>query len=271
MTPLEFDRIAQFFDGYTRQFVSSAADPAPHRLKIEHTRRVCANIEYLCKALNKDENTLFTAKTSALLHDIGRFIQYDTFGTFSDRISANHAVLGVRVIHEHRLLNPLTRTEKSRIIKAVALHNVLSLHPRLDPDTLWLTRLLRDADKMDILKVMTDLYLHNPQDSEGYITWDLKDNGQMSDELIQRVFNKEMIDNTTLTSLNDLKLLQISWIFDLNFEPALKRVAELGYIPGIISTLPRSAKIERLLEFTTHFLEQGIPCKGRTLEKTMAE
>lgn len=245
--------LENFFNNYSQSFISRAADPAPHILKTEHTRRVCDNIEWIARQLGTTERTILVAKAAALLHDIGRFPQYETYKTFSDRSSANHAVLSVRVIRDHQPLNTFPQDEQKQIIKAVALHNVLYLSEKLSPNTLWLTRLLRDADKIDILKVMTGLYSSELTKEKEFITWDMKDNGRISGEVLEKIYKKEIIDNAMVSTINDLKLLQISWIFDINFQPTLKKLDDLGYIPQIIKSMPPSAEIDHLDAFIGDF------------------
>jgi putative nucleotidyltransferase with HDIG domain len=50
------------------------------------------------------------AETIALFHDIGRFEQFKTYGTFDDRASENHATIGLKVLKATDILNRLTET-----------------------------------------------------------------------------------------------------------------------------------------------------------------
>ncbi len=68
-------------------------------------------------------------------------------------------------------------------------------------------------------------------DENGYITHNLTDDGLVSKGLVDHILNKQLIDKQQIQSLNDFKLLQISWVFDLNFSAAIKRVEALGFIP----------------------------------------
>jgi len=257
MTHDDYGRIKIFFDGYTRDFISRAEDSHPYVLKREHTLRVVENMVFLGKSLGLSSQEMGIAKTAALLHDIGRFIQYERYATFSDPASENHAVLGVQVIQEQDLMASYPNIEKTRIIKAISMHNTRYLHRKMDTETLVLTRLLRDADKLDIFGVMTKKYLGTDPEENSYITLNLKDDGLISEDLMTDILKKESIDNRKVKSLNDLKLLHISWVFDLNFREAVKRVDELEFIPLIVSTMPDSKPLASLLDFVKTYMKDN--------------
>jgi len=227
---------------------------------------------FLGKSLGLASQEMGIAKTAALLHDIGRFIQYERYSTFSDPSSENHAALGVQVIQEQDPVAAYPDIEKTRIIKAISLHNAHHLPRGMDNETLMLTRLLRDADKLDIFGVMTKKYLGTDQfgtdqlgtdqlgtdqEENSYITLNLKDDGQVSEDLMTDILKKESIDSRKIRSLNDLKLLHISWVFDLNFREAVKRVDELEFIPLIVSTMPDSKSLASLLDFVKTYMKDN--------------
>lgn len=249
MTGSDYRALTDFFNDYSSEFIIRAANAHPHVTKKAHTARVVENMVFLGTSLQLSPQRLRVAKAAALLHDIGRFIQFEIHGTFLDAGSKNHGALGVGVIREHRLLASWPIPEKRQILRAVALHNAYHLPRGMDPDTLFLTRLLRDADKLDIFHVVIQKYLGADPLENGYLTYDLVDDGLISKSLVERILRKELIDSRQVRSVNDLKLLQISWVFDLNFKPAIRQVKDLGFIPLILSTLPDSDLLTSLADF----------------------
>jgi HD domain len=264
MTDVDYKELADFFDDYALGFITRAANAHPHQTKKAHTARVVENMVFLGTSLGLSPQRMRVAKTAALLHDIGRFRQFESYGTFSDVVSKNHGALGVGVIREHRLLASWPISEKKQILRSIALHNAYHLPPGMDTDTLFLTRLLRDADKLDIFHVVTQNYLGADLSENGYLTHNLVDDGLISKDLVARILKKELIDNRQVRSVNDLKLLQISWVFDLNFNPAVRQVKNLGFIPLILSTLPDSD----LLAFLGDFMEDYLAKKAELMAKT---
>ncbi len=249
MTDKDYKALVLFFDDYTTGFINQAVNAHPHLTKKKHTVRVVENIVFLGEKLGLSPQQMRLAKAAALLHDIGRFSQFETYGTFYDHASKNHGALGVGVIREHRLLSSWPMVEKKQIVRSIALHNSYHLPLKMDKDTLFLTRLLRDADKLDIFHVVTQNYLGADPGENGYLTLNLPDDGLISKRLFERILNGELIDNQQIQSVNDLKLLQISWVFDLNFKATMERVSCCDFIFRIISTMPNSERRTFLIAF----------------------
>ncbi len=254
MTDADYKELTDFFDDYSSQFINRAANAHPHVTKKAHTARVVENMVFLGEKLALSPERMRVAKVAALLHDIGRFRQFETYGTFLDSASKNHGTLGVGVIREQRLLASWPKPEKRQILRSVALHNSFHLPRGMDTDTLFLTRLLRDADKLDIFHVVIQKYLGVNPSENGYLTYNLVDDGLISKSLVDRILKKELIDNQQVRSVNDLKLFQISWLFDLNFKPAVRQVKDLDYISLILSTLPKSDLLTSVGDFMKDYL-----------------
>ncbi len=127
-------------------------------IKISHTERVCTEILYLGRQLHFDANALRLAEIIALLHDIGRFEQYSIYKTFKDSESKDHALLGLDVIKNNKLLDDLDENPRSIIINAIKYHNRISIPPTEKDPHLLFEKLIRDADKLDIWKVVIDYY-----------------------------------------------------------------------------------------------------------------
>jgi hypothetical protein len=56
-----------------------------------------------------------------------------------------------------------------------------------------------------------------------------------------------MINLSELKSLNDFKLLQLSWVFDLNFPASFRLVLDRGYIDRLSMNLPEDVNVESIL------------------------
>ncbi len=148
-----------WFAEYIRTFESG--DPEYQRnieLKEAHTRRVCLEILDIGNNLCLNGEDLHLAEVMALFHDIGRFEQYARYGTFYDLRSEDHAVLGVKVLRKTGVLEVLDQSTADLILRCVAYHNRAFLPEYESERCLFFARLLRDADKLDILRVVTDYY-----------------------------------------------------------------------------------------------------------------
>src|SRR5664280_1224018 len=146
-----------WFLDYTNRFQS--LDPAVEKniiLKIGHTYRVCDNVSRIAKSLGMERCDLVMAEVLALFHDIGRFEQLKVFGSFNDRITVDHAKLGLKVLNNSRVLACLPRNERRLLCRSIWLHNKYEIPEKERLDTILFSRLIRDADKLDILGVINE-------------------------------------------------------------------------------------------------------------------
>lgn len=238
-------RLKIWFDEYVSGYCTDDSEyNYPFRLKKNHTKRVCENIILIGKAMNLSDDELMLAETMALFHDIGRFEQYVKYGTFSDIASENHAKLSLQQMAIHGVLSENTKDEKRLITKAIAYHNVAALPDAKDEKELFYMRLLRDADKLDIWKVVVDYYHERDNFKSSAIELNLPDDPIWSGKILEAVMNKQIARMQDLKTLNDFKLLQISWVFDLNFSPSFKVLENRKYLHQIEATLPQLPDIE---------------------------
>ena len=228
----------QFID-YTNQFKSNDFFVQKHfRVKQEHSLRVCENIVEIGKRIGLTDEQLIVAETIALLHDIGRFEQYKQYGTFSDNNSVNHAELGVAVINQLGLLNELEASVRQLICKTIINHNLPSLHPENNEDIVLYSKLIRDADKLDIFKVVIDYNKENisfePEEPKGYT---------ISDNILNCFNHRHIVDIMDAKGKFDFFLLRISWIFDINFPATCQLIDQRNYISYLFSKLPKSYRL----------------------------
>jgi hypothetical protein len=230
----------------------------PFRLKKNHTKRVCENIIMIGQAMNLSDDELILAETMALFHDIGRFEQYVKYGTFSDIASENHAKLSLRQMAIHGVLSKNTKDEKRLITKAIAYHNIALLPDAKDEKELFFMRLLRDADKLDIWKVVIDYYHERDNFKSSAIELNLPDDPIWSGKILEAVMNKKIARMEDLKTLNDFKLLQISWVFDLNFAPSFKAVENRKYLHQIEATLPQFPDIKNAVAIAHSYVKSRL-------------
>jgi HD superfamily phosphodiesterase len=243
MNPQELlPRIKLWFAEYVRRFDSS--DPTVQEsmdLKVEHTMKVCGAIRDIGRSLHLSKKDLCLAEISGILHDIGRFEQYARYRTFADGKSENHAVLGVKVIRLHRILEGVEPGTADIIISAVQHHNCASL-PELKPERcLFFLKLLRDADKIDIWRVVTEYYRQAGNHRNRTIELDLPDTDHVSTPVCEALMNGRLVQMADLRTLQDFKLLQMGWIYDIYYPRTFQIIREKKYLEAIRDALPRDS------------------------------
>jgi hypothetical protein len=259
MNETNLNYLKKWFSDYVAGFYTD--DPAYNstiRLKEKHTEQVCRNMIFLGNALGLSHKDMILAEIIGLFHDVGRFKQFAVYGTFRDTDSENHAMIGLRQMAAHKVLSGCNRDEKRWIAKAVAFHNTMAVPEDQDERTLFFIRLLRDADKLDIWRVFIDYYKVRDKQVNAAVEIGLPDDPGFSPRVIDALKNGRFARIQDLKTLNDFKLLQISWVYDLNFMPSFRIVKELGYIEKIEATLPHTKEITAAVKNAHDYVERRL-------------
>lgn len=256
MTEYQFNKIAAWFTGFVATFRGeSPAEQRNYDLKIVHTHQVRANMERLTASLDfaSEERTL--AAAMALCHDVGRFPQYRRYGTFNDAASTNHATLAIQALKAEGILDALAAEERRVLLSAVALHNLFILPADLDPVVRRFTLLLRDADKLDIWRVVIENCTAAPEERASAVFLELPETGLCSPQALTEVMAGRMPNRELLATVDDLKLLQLSWVFDLNFAESFRVMAERGCLESLASLLPDQAGCREAVAVVRAFVQ----------------
>jgi len=244
---------------YIEKFKENYPDIVPViELKEKHTYRVCENITEISEYLGMDEKKAEIAEIIALFHDIGRYEQYAVYGTFVDRLSADHGKLGIDIIKRYELLYKFNDNTKDIIYNSIFFHNKKSIPVDKSKDEVFFMKLIRDADKLDVLNVTTDYYENKNKDYKCAIELDLPDTPDINPKVYKNIINNQIVDFKNVNNLNDFKILQISWIFDINFKPTFKKIKEENYINRLQKTLPKNKKTENILSIASSHLNKNL-------------
>jgi len=262
MEQKQFDDLVQWFGGYIQRYFSLDGDTYLNNnlhLKECHTHRVCGETRLLAKALKLDTNDTRIAETIALLHDVGRFEQFKKYRTYKDSTSEDHAVLGLRMIRQERILEGLDAQERLWIERAVDYHNKMTLPAGLDEKTALFSKIIRDTDKLDIYSIAMEnfrQYHENPCTFQLEI--EFPDEPCCSPEILDAVEHGRLVDYRLLRTMNDVKLLQLDWAYDIYFGATLRRIVELGYLKQIIPWLPDTKEVKRATQAVMRYVDNRI-------------
>lgn len=244
----QLEQFRRWFDQYSRRFFGDDEYVnANLRLKQVHTVRTCEEIVRLARELALDDNETRIAELTALFHDIGRFSQFAQYRTYNDSLSIDHGQRGVQVLREEGILESLGAEQQQWVETAVALHGRRALPSAMKGRALLFTKLIRDADKIDIFRIVTEHYKRYCQDPDNFsLEVELPDEPHYCPEVLEAVQNEETVDWTKLRTLTDAKLCQLGWVYDLNFTASLHRIDQCGYLAELMGFLPQDDAIQRL-------------------------
>jgi hypothetical protein len=261
----QLNKLKTWFDEYVAGFYGEDRYiNANLKLKQDHTRRTCDETLWLATQLGFNPGQKRIAEVIAIFHDIGRFQQFVRYRTYNDTRSVDHCRLGLQIIHEAGVLEPFEQEERQIIEAAIEHHGALELPDNLDGRTLLFAKLIRDADKIDVMYVVTDYYgkyAENPQDF--LFELEFPDTDEYSSEVLSDVLNGRRTNYNKLRTLNDMKLLQLGWVYDVNFAAALKRIRQRGLLEKLAGFLPDTEDIKKVCEHVLAYVENRIAeCDG---------
>ncbi len=242
----DLDFFRKWFLDYVDNFSSSDSFIQNNiKMKIEHTGKVCENILLLAKAEKIMGEGCRLAETIALFHDLGRFEQFMRYKTFKDSESENHALLGVKILKRKGILSHISRKERGLILKAVEYHNLMEIPECTEnsKELFFYSKLIRDADKLDILRIVSESYKEGEKGRNPALELYLPDTAGCSESIITDILNKRMAKMGDVKNLNDVKLLRLSWIFDINFPATFAILKEHKYLSTIISSMPEAKEV----------------------------
>jgi len=223
-------------------------------LKVKHTMNVCREVRPISRAISLPEGDLLLAESIALLHDVGRFEQYARHRTFADSRSEDHAQLGLAILSRERVLEAFPPEEADLLVRAISYHNRPTVPRGESERCILFSNLLRDADKLDILRVVIEYYHQRPEERNEAVAIGYEESPGVSAPVALNLHRGQPVRRADVRNINDFKLLQIGWVYDLNFRPTYRAVLDRRYVQSIAETLPRTPEIEALVERAVAFL-----------------
>ncbi len=230
------------FKNYARSFCD-VASLSSHKdmleLKIEHTEHVVQHMQLLVQEKSLAANAK-ACLLAALYHDIGRFEQFSRYKTFKDALSVNHATLGAKILYKQGFLKDEDYITQKYVLYAVATHNRYALPKNMDKNIWLITTAVRDADKLDILRIMAD-HFTKPEKGQSAVTFYAKDEPtSWSNKIVQDLMQNRLASYDDIVYINDFKLLLGSWVHDIYFTSTKKALMTSTYLEKILQDLPHN-------------------------------
>ena len=213
-------------------------------LKKEHSLLVRHECHQLAETEKFSPRIAALIEIAGLFHDIGRFEQIREFNTFVDCKSIDHGNLGREVLLKTNMLNCLPGKDRNIILTATEIHNKRMLSDDLDEETLLVVKAVRDADKLDIMRVLLNEYAKGKLDKT--VILHLKESDDISPKVMMHLEQKENPNIADFKTLTDFKLAQLAWIYDLNFKHSMSEFRNRKFYEQITSLLPDTPQINTL-------------------------
>lgn len=251
------------FDEYVQAY-----DPTNPRiaLKIDHTLRVAALCDQIAESEGLDADLAWLC---GLLHDIGRFEQVRRFDTFYDAQSIQHAALGAEVLFgEADPRGPQIRAyiepgEDDLIRTAIATHSDYMLPRDLDERTRAYCDVLRDADKIDIIKVncicpIEDIYGVTDQDMRA---------SKLSPAAVTGFYEHHTLPRSIRAYPADVLVGHICFAWELVYPKSKQILQEQGYLEQMLSRQFERAGTQRTFaRMAEHMRSRLFACEPTRLD-----
>ena len=220
---IDIKKAYEEFDNYVKEF-----NPKEGRikLKIDHIKRVALMSKKIAQNLKLSNEQIKLAELIGIFHDIGRFKQAQIYNTFNDRISINHAQMGVKVLFEDNLIEKFNIDYNyHKIIElAITNHNKSEIDNNLTEEQDLFCKIIRDADKIDIYYTICNYDFPS-------IFWYKDFNCEkINEEIVSSFINKHSIDYSIIKSNSDQIPIFYAYIFDFNFDFSLQFLKEKKYL-----------------------------------------
>lgn len=216
------DKNISVFNKYVSGFDKNNKDIS---LKIEHSFEVMKIMRDLANRLHLSTDDKYLAEVIGLLHDIGRFYQMYKFNSFKDS-NMDHASYGIKLLFEDMFISKFDVLPNSYdIIKcAIINHNKESIESGLDENHLLFAKMIRDADKIDIFRV-----LKTRNKSEFKFT--------PSENVLDDFNNFRTVKVKDIVNRSDYVLMSMAFIYDINFKNSLEILDNNSYFIDWLSSI----------------------------------
>lgn len=255
---LHYERFNAYYQKFSSQYPQGSEGYEHLHLKWLHSINVTTNAELILSSLELPDYLIRASQLAALYHDVARFEQYWQYGTFMDAKSANHGIWGSKILSKESFLAGEDKYTVRLIRAAVSMHNRVEVPSNLSADYKLVTDVVRDADKIDILRVLS-AYMHPAGPRSEVVTAGLPDlPNQWSNKIYDAFMAGRSAKYRDMRFLNDFRLLLCTWLFRLNFSASTAIIANQKHLPEILEGLPDNDAMNRVREIVFQVLAKVV-------------
>lgn len=251
----EINEISKAFEKYTQKYDMNDSDID---YKYYHSYRVMEHAKFIAEQLKLSQEDIKLATITGLYHDIGRFEQDKLFDSYIDTKEFDHGDYGERILIDQQLIKeiPIEETYYNIIAKSVKNHNKYSIEEGLTEHELLHAKLVRDADKLDIIDYMSKgkLRLKSFNYEDG--TFEVR-------ETIKEEFFKEQtihVRNNPNKTNSELAIIMLALVFDLNFRSTAEYILENNILDDFYNILINKEEYKEYFSLAKKHLKEMIKC-----------
>ena len=209
---MNLDKLEKHYFDYVDTFREGGELKPMMELKRFHTLKVVENAKAIAAGEGFSAHDAQLSYAAALLHDTGRYEQLKRYNTFKDSESVDHAVFSHDIVKERGWLEDcgFTPEERDEVLKAVLYHNRRDLPEEAMKSAA--AKSVRDADKLDIFRVLEDRIENTDWRKDSTAFWSLRYDLKPNPEVIAAIREGRPVDYQNIKSLADFILIQVGWL-----------------------------------------------------------
>ena len=192
-------------------------------LKYYHSLRVAWLMVMLSKKLNLSEEDTNLAFKIGLCHDLGRFYEVVRNGKFNNRVF-DHGTYSNKILYNDGFINYMDINEHLLFRKAIYCHNKKDLADNLNNRERLFANMLRDVDKIDILRIRLANYHYEFKTDPTLV-------------VLYNYMNDLNIDLHDIHNKSDSTILSLSFIKDLCFDESLDLLLDNNFLDNLINKI----------------------------------
>lgn len=197
--------------------------------KYHHSFRVMNISTEIAKSLNLDEEQVALATLIGLLHDIARFEEFMKYKGFTLEHKFDHGDYALEILKKDNFIRKFIETDKydDIIFAAIKNHNKFQIEDGLNEETLLYCKIIRDADKIDILYEATCIFWNNKKEE--------MEKSQISDSYFEQFMNQQVILRLPEQTILDEIVVYLAFIFDMNFKYSFEKLKIEDYMDKMLN------------------------------------
>jgi len=217
--------------------------------KYYHSLRVKSLSQLIAKYAGFNDADAKIAEIVGLLHDYGRFPQWEKYHTYKDRYSIDHAELGLERLFGNNEIKKFWNKEEDydEIYDAIKYHNKFEIADNLSEHNTTLCKIIRDADKLDIFYLLSEKLIEEKETDEP-ITEKVKSDFKQN----------KLILLTDTQNENDAILVHLAFVFDLNYKYSFKHLHDHKIIEKYFEQIKNKEKFKPYFDIIQNYIKERI-------------
>lgn len=220
-----FDKIKQIEEKLKNYIIDNYdVDNDKISRKYIHTFKTKLVNDQIIMTLNFNDREKYLSSIIALFHDYGRFEQVRIYDSFNDLTTVDHADLAVEMLFDKKeifnFVQDLTEEELNLVKIAIKNHNKFEVEEGLIETQNLFCKIIRDADKVDIYRVITTEISAKDNVQEGKLEQSILDN----------FYAHKLYRYSKETTFYTSAITKLSFIYDINFTKSYELILQNDYL-----------------------------------------